>query len=287
VGEGIYTPSINRLTLNTVSHGTLSRYREESDAVKIDESTLGLRMSLRDNFLWVALRKESYKEAEAAVLGAVDRFTQLLAIDRSAYFSAEFLRATFLSGGTEELSRQPKRVLLGTIKVYNLSEFKNSLHWALAAVSLTSDAKLAKALDYCNHAQFLNRMRRDLPMGYLRAHSYLAADIFSNYYRAASVIVGDPSKDKDYQSRYRKMGLSDDDWKRVERVRELRNDYGVAHYDLGDKNEQLDKELGVAVEVTKKVITRYTEILRSRKDLEAGPDADRPNRRPSIQPGTP
>ena len=78
-------------------------------------------------------------------------------------------------------------------------------------------------------------MRGDLPLGYVRAHSYLAADIFSNYHRAASVIVGDPSKDKDYQSRYKKMGLSDEDWKNVERVRKLRNDYGVAHYDLGTR----------------------------------------------------
>jgi hypothetical protein len=225
-------------------------------------------------------QKRATKKLRPAVLEAVDRFTQLLAIDRSAYFSAEFLHATFVSGGTEGLSRQPKRVSLGKIKVYSLPGFKDSLNWAFAAVSLTSDAKLAKALDYCNHAQFLNRMRRDLPMGYLRAHSYLAADIFSNYYRAASVIVGDPSKDKDYQSRYKKMGLSDDDWKRVERVRELRNDYGVAHYDLGDKNEQLDRELGVAVEVTKKVITRYIAILQFRNDLEAGPDAHRPDRAP-------
>ena len=268
--RGVYTASIHGLTFNKVNHGTLSRYREEGEAIKLDEDILGLRMSLRDNYLWVMVLKEDYKEAELAVLAAVDRLVQLLAVDRGTYFSAEFLHATVKSGTEEALARHPKRVSLGRIKTYNLPTFTESLRRALHLVLLASDVKLAKALDYCNHAQFLNQVRADLPLGYARAHSYLIADIFSNYYRAISVIVGDPSKpkDRDYQSRYRKMGGSDEGWKKIERVRQLRNDYGVAHYDLGDKTEQLELELAVAVQVTKEVITRYIAGLQSQEVIQ-------------------
>jgi hypothetical protein len=267
--RNIYSAAIHRLTLNTVSHGTLSRYREENEAIRLDEHMLGLRMSLHDNYLWVVLLKEDYKAAELIVLAAVDRFTQLLAVDRGTYFSAEFLHATVKSGAEEVLARHPKSMSLFRLKPYNLPAFTESLREALRSVSLTGDAKLAKALDYCNHAQFLNKVRDDLPFGYARAHSHLVADIFSNYYRAASVIVGDPKKDRDYQSRYKKIGLSDDDWKTVERVRALRNNYGVAHYDLEDKSEQLKQELAMAVAVTKKVITCYITSLHSKEVSEA------------------
>jgi hypothetical protein len=87
------------------------------------------------------------------------------------------------------------------------------------------------------------------------------ADIFPNFYKAASVIVGDPKKDRDHQSRFKKIGLRKEDWEDVERVRELRNDYGVAHYDLGDKTEQLDRELAMAAQVVKKVIASYAACL--------------------------
>lgn len=116
-------------------------------------------------------------------------------------------------------------------------------------------------------------MRDDLPLGYARAYSYLVADIFSNYYRAASAIAGDPKKDKDYQSRYRRIGLSDADWNKIERVRKVRNDYGVAHYDLEDKSEQLQRELAMAAEVTKKVISCYVTSIQSKEVSEAGADA--------------
>ena len=97
-GAEICTASIHGLTLNTVSHGTLSHYRDENEAVRFDETILELRMSLRDNYLWVVSLKENYREAEIVVLRAVDQFIQLLAVDRGVYFSAEFLHATVKSG---------------------------------------------------------------------------------------------------------------------------------------------------------------------------------------------
>lgn len=154
---------------------------------------------------------------------------------------------------------------MGKFQTYNLDSFKQSLSWAFEAAPLVHDLKLAKALDYFNHGQLLSKIRDELPMGFLRAHSYLAADAFANFYKAAAVVVGDPSKDKDYQSRYKKIGLSRDFWKeKVEYVRNLRNDYGVAHYDLDSK--QLDRELSTAQDVAKTIIAHYITFLQSTGD---------------------
>jgi hypothetical protein len=130
---GIYTASIDRLTFNAVSHGTLSHYREENESVGIDETVLKMKLSLRDNYLSAVLLEEHYKEAEAAVLLAVDRFVQLLALDRGTYFSAEFLQATVVAENERKLARKPARVSFGTIKTYNLQAFKESLTWAFGA----------------------------------------------------------------------------------------------------------------------------------------------------------
>lgn len=126
----VHSAAIHRLTFNTVSHGTLSRYREENDAIRLDEDLLGLRMSLHDNYLSVVLLKEDYKAAELVVLAAVDRFIQLLAVDRGTYFNAEFLHATARSGAEEALARHPKRVSLLRLKTYNPPAFTESLRRA-------------------------------------------------------------------------------------------------------------------------------------------------------------
>jgi hypothetical protein len=262
-GGQAHTAAIDGLTFNIVAHGTPSHYREDSEAIVIERAILGLEIRLQDNYLWVVSREEAYKEAEATVLEAVERFVELLALNRGTYFSAEFLQATVAGSGERSVARKPGRVKLGRIKAYSLSEFNESLQWSLETIPFSRDEKVAKALDYFNHAQFLSLVREGLPFGHLKAHSYLAADIFSNYYRAGSVIIGDPSKDRDFQSRYLTIGLSEEAWKKMERVRKLRNDYGVAHYDLGDKSEELERELKMAVGVTQEVITCYLSKIRS------------------------
>jgi hypothetical protein len=50
---------------------------------------------------------------------------------------------------------------------------------------------------------------------------------------------------------------------KIERVRTLRNDYGVAHYDLDDKIEQLNQEIKMATTVAKEVIEHYISSLQS------------------------
>lgn len=147
------------------------------------------------------------------------------------------------------------------VQTYNLDSFKESLSWSLDSIPLTMNRRLAKALDYLNHGLFLSNIRSGVGFGNPTAQSYLAADIFSNFYKAASVIVGDPSKDSDFQSRYKKIGLSREFWKeKIEHIRKLRNDYGVAHHDLDGK--QLQGEVEMAAQVAKTVIDHYIKSLR-------------------------
>ena len=200
-GMQTYTAAIDRVTGNVVAHSTVPRYRDEAEAVQLNWQIETMQLRLHDNFLTVSIEETDYATSEKTVLGAVDRFIQLLSFNRESYSRAEFIQATERTGDQYRPARQPRKIPLGKIQFYNLHAFTESLSWAFQACPLTATAELAKALDYFNHAQFLMKVRDDLPPGYLRAHGYLAADIFSNFYKAASVLVGDPTKDKDWQSR--------------------------------------------------------------------------------------
>ena len=54
---------------------------------------------------------------------------------------------------------------------------------------------------------------------------------FLQLFKALTAIVGDPSSDRDYQSRCRKLGLPKDFWQtKAKPLYEIRNDDDVAHY---------------------------------------------------------
>lgn len=110
------------------------------------------------------------------------------------------------------------------------------------------DLNLRKSLEYFNHALFLDSMRYEVsPVGLsteTEMHMYLLSDIIMNLYKASSVIVGDPTKDKDYQRRYKKYGIDYEFWKeRIEDLRSMRNDWDVAHYNLDkEKLKNLNRD---------------------------------------------
>jgi hypothetical protein len=113
-------------------------------------------MRLRDNFFCVVLPGDDYKETEAAVLSIVDRFVQLLGVHRGSFFRAEFLYATAKVDSKDVVVREPKTVTVFRLKQYDLSAITESLIASFASLSAIEDPGLARALDYCNHAQFLN-----------------------------------------------------------------------------------------------------------------------------------
>lgn len=127
------------------------------------------------------------------------------------------------------------------------------------------DAALGKALDYYEHALFLsNAVPATVPVS-MRTVDHLQAAAFLFLWKALSTIVGDPSTDRDYQSRYRALGLDYSFFRdTIEEIRRLRNEEDVAHYrvDLGGL-EVLRRKFEMAKTATKRVLVAYIDQLRA------------------------
>ena len=63
------------------SYGTLSRYREAADAIKVGFSLDQMQARLHDNILYVTVQGQRAPEAYHRAVAAVDRFLQHLTLD--------------------------------------------------------------------------------------------------------------------------------------------------------------------------------------------------------------
>jgi hypothetical protein len=82
-------------------------------------------------------------------------------------------------------------------------------------------------------------------------------------WKALSTVLGDPSADKDYQRRYKKLGFDDTFFlQKVEHVRKLRNEYDVAHYTVeSEKQNRVDSDYLEAKKIVETALRAYRERL--------------------------
>ena len=87
----------------------------------------------------------------------------------------------------------------------------------------------------------------------------LAAAAFLFLWKALSAIVGDPSSDRDYQRRYRDLGLDYAFFRdTIEEIRRLRNEEDVAHYRIDSGGlDVLKNKLQMAKHAVKRVLVAY------------------------------
>ena len=119
------------------------------------------------------------------------------------------------------------------------------------------------AARYFQHALWLVDQRGRVTDPYDTNAAMLISSIFLNLWKAASVIVGDPSKDKDYQKRHRALGLTDDFYnEKIMPLRRLRDDSDVAHYSLRNADlEKLKETIGAAIDVVREVIVAHSRAI--------------------------
>ncbi len=86
-------------------------------------------------------------------------------------------------------------------------------------------------------------------------------------WKAASTVIGDPTIDKDYRSRYRQLGIEKEFFEtRIEVARKLRNDYDVAHYRLdAERLGFVEGNSALVKEVAERIIRDYLQHLFNRK----------------------
>jgi hypothetical protein len=232
------------------------------------DSTLGKVVSqgslrIDDNFAFVSTEEEDFREALARSKDFLERFLIQLSVRLCRSFSYEILG---LAG--EDGQRYPSVPTLFSTRVttYNIQELREAMSEA-AATCKAADERLERASQYFEHAAFLFGKRQDLAQPGSRHHTALISSIFLSLAKAVTVIVGDPSSDRDHQRRYKEIGLDHAFYKdKIGRVLELRNNYDVAHHDVsGQATETIEQNYGEAIETASVILAHYSEYLSSKE----------------------
>ena len=260
-------PSVHSRAGVRFSHGTLPEYRTVESRLSTSTSVHETRLRFVDNGLELQFEATDRSIALETGLGIVDRFLQRLALEHGRRFSA---RPLFLEDETQALVPLPFTVFSGTVTVFNLPELKTQIETAATNLDVHDD-RLQKALDYYEHALFLSSAAPQAD-GLAQSHrtaSHLLAAAFLFLWKALSVVVGDPSIDKDYQSRYRALGLDHKFFtETIEDIRRGRNDDDVAHYRLDDEGiETVRRQFNSAKLAVREVIKAYLASHRNAENL--------------------
>ncbi len=249
--------------------GSLPIYRTLETRLDTEQQVDTIHLRIVDNGLEIRFDAPERSAALAAGLAIVERFLQRLALEQGQRFTA---RALYLEDDSGELLPLPIMLWRGKVTVFDIAKLTRDVQGASATLDV-EDAKLAKALEYFEHALFLQSAtpRIDGFAYSLRTTGHLVSGACLFLWKALSVIVGDPSIDRDYQSRYRAIGLEYEFFAgTLEKIRRLRNEEDVAHYrvDLGGI-EAVRQELASATQAVQLVVKAYVKTIRAQADQKA------------------
>lgn len=263
-GGELYGPTLDTHSGNIVAHGTLSRYREQPVSVEVSLDTVKLR--LRDDYLTVTFSAEDDQSSFRQGMVIVTRFCLMLSAFQARYYHPEFLQ--LLNADTHQRVKIPTRVGLFSATFYDTGTLSKDA--ARASRALTNQT-MEKAAAYFSHALFL--METPLPQGHPSFHDYhIRSQVVLNFYKAISTIIGEPGIDRDAQSRYQQFRIPAELWREAEEVRELRNNFDIAHYTPDWKPmEELMAAQHKAQGVAHRVILLYEEwLIEQQKMASAG-----------------
>jgi hypothetical protein len=243
------------------SWGTLSRYRSEGDKVAATFSIGGCAADLTDNFLRIHVTADAHTDALDTAGALADRFAECLGL-----YSSHVVVAKAILVESDVGDATPARTMfpLGWTTTYDLAALRTNIDNAAAAADL-SDERLARALRYYHHGMWLFEQQAKLADPFSIDGSMLISSVFLNLWKAASALVGDPTKDKDHQTRHRALGFDDEYFRtRIKPLRDLRNESDVAHYSLrGHDLAQLDAVIGAAANVVQELLQAHVKMLRN------------------------
>jgi len=265
-GTKVTTASFNPIYHDIVEYGTLSKYRETPLEFDARIGTSGPLVRVRDNILRFQLDAADDNAAIETGIALANRFCTLLSCYDKNYFSVALVGGIQIGQKPFRNIPRPVSVTLMSVRGYGLTDLLSHITQACTA-SAFNDPALEKASAYFYHAVFERDQRNDsiaqgtIDPGSIHA-KLITAEVCLNCYKAVSTILGDASVDKDYQSRYRKFGMATQLWKDAEKLRDLRNDFDVAHYttDWGPLDAIQGQE-NFAIVTAQQVITDYVKWL--------------------------
>lgn len=264
-GREIIGPSLDVRSGHLVANGTQSEFRPEDGCASAVFSVKGLQAVLRDNFLELALVASDMQSAVSLGESYAASLARGLSVMHRERFSTEFLSVEGDAGNVHGPSPQSNPTLL-RVTSYHIPElndrFLQASEWAVSF-----DTRACKALFYFEHACLLNEFAQSLPFAGPHA-AFSRALAFLQVYKALTSIIGDPSSDRDYQSRCKRLGLGKDFWsERAKPLYVVRNQSDVAHYSefLPEPGAFLETYAQACI-VFAEAFTGHMSMLKSRSD---------------------
>lgn len=217
--------AIDPRTQNVVGHGTLSRYRAYDDRLLAKLTLNTLQLDIEDNFVRLSLDASGPDSAIHLMTQEMTRFCVLASILIGEFLTFEIVQ--IVEDGTAVDLGVSTPLLHG--RRYNLETLRGKLTEASSLLEgLPSDRTLDQALRYFGDAGSLydlmtdeRRVRLVIPLCFLQ------------FWKAITTIVGDPSADRDHQTRYRQFGIGQGDNGYFNRVLKplhtIRDRFDVAH----------------------------------------------------------
>lgn len=258
-GEGgtstIVSPKIHPVTGNQVGYGTLSEYRKPDEPIQLAMTKGGHEIRVEDNFIFIRVHvspslpvsAEFYTATFESVLGVVDDFCLWLSHRLTAIVTGEFVQAIEIPSGDKVKTVRVR--LLTNARYYHIPTIVQSINeWE----RVVAPRELVVAQQYFRLGLYL---AQDVVGNTYNFRAQLAREAISNFYRAIATLIGDPSKDRDYQSRYRSFGISRNYFTdEIEWLRTLRNRQGIGHYStdelaLEDLFSWTQRARGIATDV--------------------------------------
>lgn len=268
-GPGGYVGDTYDSWTNTkVGHGTLSLYRALDEGVRVDLQIGDASVKFSDNFATVQIDAHNPGTAYQEATQGIDALLRHLSLTQGRVFEWRPVSLVSEDGGIYPV---PVFMQLAQVTTYDLEALNRDLVTA-GAYSILDDERLSRAMDYYEQALLLFERRTRLVQVLSNRHTQLISSIFLNLWKALTTIVGDPSRDRDHQRRYRELGLPYEFYAtRIRHLHDLRNEFDVAHYALDEAaSQRVESEYGEAKKTVEEVLRSYRESLATDRNGRAG-----------------
>ncbi len=254
-------PAIRSSVLVPFGHGTLSEYRKDDEALRFNLTEGEMVLRVTDNFWALVVEADTLQLAHAKAQPVINRVLHFLSVDYGVRFTYEGLFVD-LSDGTTRGWPRATQVSMSDVTVYGLPKLRAEIERGFAAAHC-SDPRLEKSYGYFETA--LQMREFAIASGVFEGKaSQLWPLAFLQLWKSISVILGDPSSDRDHQSRFRNLGLPQEFWKvEVEPLYRIRNQEDVAHYNLDADVRIVAASFGEAASVAQRVLQAYVDHLRN------------------------
>ncbi|CAN5832638.1 hypothetical protein BH24CHL4_BH24CHL4_04100 [soil metagenome] len=202
--------------------------RQESERVAAQLRIGEMGVAVEDNRMCFTIEAESPDAAAQKLEPQLNRFTGLLSLRLGAgrRITWEIVDATF--DGMKV--HMPSLVLRIDAYFYGLREMENVLvETSGNLTALADDERLDQALRYFKVGEELAALIQESDRSQSEA-IILAPGCFLQFWKAIVTITGDPSRDRDHQSRYSLIGLPDNYFRDVIKpLNDIRNNFDVSH----------------------------------------------------------